>query len=90
MTKIIDLAQFKPKLPSVDLGDHGVHQVAAVTGHVMQHVHAAARGGDEAAQLWEAAVRLLPTVPRDVVLALSINEVQEIIAIATGDGGGSP
>ena len=81
--RTILLAALRAPLPSVDLGEGGVHVVAPISGTAMQLVQAA-RTEQDALQIWEAAALCLPTASRAAVFALGIADVQAVIAIASG------
>jgi hypothetical protein len=82
-TKPLRLAALLEPLPTIDLGDAGVHQVEQISGVAMQIVHSV-RDGDDGLALWEAAALCLPTAPRSAVLALRLGEVNGLLAIASG------
>ena len=64
MTPIL-LAALRAPLPSVDLGEGGVHVVAPISGTAMQLVQAA-RTEQDAIHLWDAAALCLPTASRQL------------------------
>ena len=80
---VIPIHALGAPLPSVDLGEAGVHAVRHISGTAMQLVDAARSNGDALA-LWEAAALCLPTAPRAAVLDCSMPQIEKIIAIASG------
>lgn len=82
-TKIIPLAALTRPLPSVDLGEAGIHAVRHISGTAMQLVQAARSETDPLA-LWEAAALCVPSAAREAVLGLGMPQIQAIIEIASG------
>lgn len=80
---IIPIHTLHTPLPSVDLGPSGIHPVAHISGTAMQLVHHARDQGN-ALDLWEAAALCVPTATREAVLDCSIQQIEAIIAIASG------
>ena len=83
MSRIIPIHALRAALPSVDLGDAGVHQVKAITGAGMQ-LMVRAREASDALALWEVAALCLPTASAAQVFGLELVQVEQVVAIATG------
>lgn len=83
MQKVIKLADLRPPLSSVDLGAEGTHAVQHATGHIIQMLGEVKRA-ENGLRIWDVAAQLVPTASKEAILALSLAEVEEILAIATG------
>lgn len=80
---IISLAALIKPLPSVDLGEAGVHQVVPITGVGMQLLEESRVDGRWQA-LFAAAALCLPTLPEGAIFSCTVEQVEVIIQIASG------
>lgn len=80
---IISLAALLAPLPSVDLGEAGVHQVKPITGVGMQLLEESRVEGRWQA-LFAAAALCVPTLDEGAIFTCTVAQVEAIINIASG------
>lgn len=75
------LARLMAPLPRVEFPDGSVHAVEHISGTSLQLLNACQEEGC-GAELWDVVALCVPTASRQAVLALSLPEVDAILAIA--------
>lgn len=83
MPDVISLAALQAPLSHVDLGEGGVHAVTPITGIGMELLEQSRDGGDWR-NLYIVAQQCLPTCSLEQVMALTIQQIDAVIKIASG------